>query len=198
MLDKLTSLMLASTFAVACASGAAAAATPTVHVVPNTTKAVSIATAKSLAEAQGHEPAANVIRPDSPAPPLTSLFVLNVCSSTACETIGSNQASTADTYSGPYVYTVVWEIGYGYGEIATQGGIQLASNVLVEVDPVCVNGGYYTVSCPVGSLTVGFRYIWDVGYWLYQGYGPRFTAADTSEVLPINHYSTALTINYLQ
>lgn len=47
------------------------------------------------------------VHPDGPAPPLTRIFVNNVCSPTSCETIASGQTITANTYTGSDVYVYV-------------------------------------------------------------------------------------------
>lgn len=143
----------------------------------------------------------NAARPLSPAPALTSIFVNNVCTSAQenigdCETIASGQLSTKTTYTGSDVYTFVWEIGYGTGEIASQGGIQLSKDKLKSTKGICKNGNEYTIDCLPGNTIVGWRYVWDVGYWLSRGSGQNFTAQDTSQNPPIRTYSTSLTIKY--
>jgi Domain of unknown function (DUF4879) len=77
-----------------------------------------------------------LVHPDGPAPPLTQIFVNNVCNATTCETISSGQPSTVNTYTGASVYVYVWEIGYGNGELATQGGSTIASAYLIGKVPV--------------------------------------------------------------
>jgi hypothetical protein len=129
--------------------------------------------------------------PDTPAPPLTRIFINNVCTSASgsgCETI----------YRGSQVYTFVWEIGYGSGEIATQGGTQIVSAYLESKIGVCQSGSNYTINCPVGSSIVGWRYVWDSGYYLNQGFGEHFAAQDMSSVSPYNTYNAGLTIQYAE
>lgn len=136
-----------------------------------------------------------LVHPDGPAPPLTQIFVNNVCNATTCETISSGQPSTVNTYTGASVYVYVWEIGYGNGELATQGGSTIASAYLIGKVPVCAAAGY-TITCPAGSSVVGFRYEWNAGHYLSLGYGTFFAAQDTSSVSPFNTLSTGITIKY--
>jgi len=132
----------------------------------------------------------------APAPGLTFLQVLNVCSTQGCDTISNGQFATNITHKGSQVYAYVWEIGYGRGEIAKQGGALLTSAQQVAFNPVCLVGGSYTINCPSGYTVVGFRYVWNVGYWLSNGYAQSFTAQDTSINYPYNTLSTFLTIKY--
>ena len=145
------------------------------------------------------ETASVTAAPMTSAPPLTRIFVNNVCTDSAgdnCETIGSGQYLTADTYSGSNVYVFVWEIGYGNGETATQGGATIASAYLIGKVGVCQSGSYYTINCPSGSTLVGWRYEWNAGYYLDLGYGEQFTAQDTSNVSPFNTLTTSIGIQY--
>lgn len=136
------------------------------------------------------------VHPDAPAPPLTQLVITNVCSTATCENISVGQTATAVTYTGTTVDVFVWEIGYGNGEIATQGGFQLTSSYLVAKQAVCQSGNQYVTPCANGQTVAGWRYEWSVGSLLNQNYGENFTAADTSEVSPYNHLSVGLTIRY--
>ena len=136
------------------------------------------------------------VQPDGPAPPLTKVFINNVCSPTACETINVNELQTVNTYSGSNVYVYVWEIGYGNGEIATQGGATIANTYLVGKTSVCQSGSNYVTPCANGQTVIGWRYEWNVGYYLNLNYAENFNAQDTSEVLPYNTYSAHIQINY--
>lgn len=140
-------------------------------------------------------PVANVA-----APGLTRIFISNVCTvstGSGCESISSGQTSTANTYSGPNVYTFVWEIGYGSGQIAHQGGAQIANTYLVGKVPVCISGSQYTTSCPAGSTISGYRYEWNNGYYLNQSSAQNFAAQDTSQNSPYNTLSTGINIKYV-
>lgn len=140
-------------------------------------------------------------QPDAPAPALTRVFINNVCTGsggTGCETITSGETLTANTYSNSDAYVFVWEIGYGTGESATQGGISMSSTYLVGKLGVCISGSSYTTSCAVGSTIVGYRYEWNAGYYLGLGYGNVFQATDTSAETPYNTYSAGIDIQYVQ
>jgi hypothetical protein len=181
--------------------GSSALAQNTVSVQTQTV--VEAASSVPIASVWGNRDTSASIspEPDTPAPALTRVFINNVCTSssgTGCETISSGQVSTANTYSGSQVYTFVWEIGYGTGEIATQGGTQIASAYLESKSGVCQSGSNYTINCPTGSSIVGWRYVWDNGYYLNQGFGEHFAAQDTSSVSPYSTYSASLTIQYNQ
>jgi hypothetical protein len=139
------------------------------------------------------------ITPNALAPPLSQIFVNNVCSpNVGCETILGGQTRTALIHSGSYVYVYVWEIGYGSGESAAMSGSNLGSQYLVSKDAVCQSGSSYTTSCPNGSTIVGWRYVWNVIYYITPPFnGPVFTAKDTSSVSPYNTLSTfPLTIQH--
>lgn len=134
--------------------------------------------------------------PDRPAPPLSSIFINNVCSPTACESDSSGQLSTSNTYTGSNVYVYVWEIGYGSGEIATQGGTTVSNAYLVAKQAVCQSGSSYVTPCPNGSTVAGWRYEWNVGYHLSNNYAKNFTAQGTSLNSPFNTISTSMQIQY--
>ena len=157
-----------------------------------TIPSASFPTLQSL-PAEGKAPAPAV---KAPAPGVTFLQVVNVCSTQGCDTISSGQLATQITHKGPQVYAYVWEIGYGRGEIAKQGGALLTSGQQIAYNPVCLFSGSYTINCPSGYTIVGFRYVWNVGYYLSQGYAQNFTAQDTSLNSPFNTLSTALQIKY--
>lgn len=136
--------------------------------------------------------------PNGTAPALSAVFVANVCSATAaCEQISSGQLLSSLTHGGSYIDVYVWEIGYGVGETAKQGGVQLSNSYLVDYRPVCnAAGGGYTVNCPNGSTIVGYRYVWNVAFYV-ETYGSNpFTAQDPSSVPPYNSCNTTLTIKH--
>jgi hypothetical protein len=139
--------------------------------------------------------------PDSSVPPLTKLYIQNVCTSSAgtgCETISSGQVSTAVTYSGSSIYVYEWEIGFGIGISAMQGGVQLNPNYLTQKLPVCAVSGGYSINCNTPFMVVGYRYVWNVGYSLNQDFGQNFVSQDTSEALPRNTLAATLMIRYTE
>jgi len=195
----LSVLALASFASFGSANGVAQNVTPKVFTHIHSTQVDNVPFS-SLPKSESDEAEPSVApTPDSPAPALTRVFINNVCvdaAGTTCETITSGEVQTANVYHGSAAYVFVWEIGYGTGEIATQGGNVYANAEMVGKVPVCQSGSNYTTNCPNGSTVVGFRYEWDAGYYLNLGYGIKFTAQDTSEVLPYNTYSAQLNIQY--
>ncbi len=137
-----------------------------------------------------------VASPNDAAPALSRMFINNVCSTTACETISSGQLATSATYTGSSVYVYVWEIGYGSGETASQGGFPLSNSYLVGEQSVCQSGNYYTTPCPTGATVLGWRYEWNIGPFLSNGDAENFAAQDTSVNPPHNTLYTNLQINY--
>ena len=138
--------------------------------------------------------------PDSSAPPLTKVYVYQVCSTSAgCEYIASGQTETDLVHGGTDIYVTVYEIGYGTGETATQGGNLLGSSYLVSWTSLCETLVKLKVvygPCSVGQTVVGFAYEWNVAYYIENNFGDLFAASDTSEVYPYNTYSTSLTIQH--
>ena len=138
-------------------------------------------------------------QPDASAPPLTKLYIQSVCTSSAgtgCETISSGQVSTAVTYTGSSVYVYEWEIGYGSGMIATQGGEQLNPNYLTQKLPLCAVSGGYSTNCKTPFTVVGYRYVWNVGNLLNHGFAENFVSQDNSVIYPYNTLAATLTIVY--
>ena len=184
------SLFLAVTLA-ACSSGVGIAQT-------SPTRKAETSPSQSPTSVRKPNAATSIrVSPDGSAPPLTNVFVGNVCSQTAgCENISSGQTETSLIHGGTYIDVYVWEVGYVDGETAKQGGNILGSTYLVGKYAFCESGGYYTTSCPVGSTYVGWLYEWDVAYYVENNFGELFAAQDTSAVYPYNTYSTSLIIQY--
>lgn len=132
------------------------------------------------------------------APPLTNLFVAHVCSDNAgCEAFSTNQFSTSLTHGGANIEVYVWEIGYGNTQVATQGGTTVSSQYKVDYRGVCAaSGGGYTVNCASGATYIGWRYVWNVAYYLNNNYGSYFGASNTSANAPFNTYSTLINIHH--
>ncbi len=135
-------------------------------------------------EQNNSEKLLGIVQPNSSAPSLTQVFVANVCSDkVGCETISRGQFSTSLVHGGSNIDIYVWEIGYGNGEIATQGGASVDNQYKIDYRGVCsASGGGYTVNCPSGTTYIGWRYVWNVAYYLNLNYGYRFAAQDTSSV----------------
>jgi hypothetical protein len=130
-----------------------------------------------------------VIKPDAPAPGLSS-FILQVCSATAgCETVSVNNLQTTLTHGGSYIDAYVWEVGYGSGEVATMSGNQLSSSYLVAKTPFCQQGNQYVIPCPNGYTVAGFQYEWNVTTYVETYSSPNFVASDTSINSPYNQVS---------
>lgn len=139
------------------------------------------------------------VHPEGRAPALTRMYIQNVCvdaAGTSCETISSSQALTTNVYHSTNAYVFIWEIGYGQGEKATQGGITMDDAYLSAKTDVCLSGQYYVTPCPGGGTVVGSRYVWNSGHYLYIGYGTLFAAQDTSLVSPYNAFNVSLNIQY--
>jgi Domain of unknown function (DUF4879) len=138
----------------------------------------------------------SVVHPDSPAPPLTQ-FIDQVCSATAgCETLPAGALSTTLVHGGSYIDVYIWELGYGVGETASQGGNALTSAYLVAKSGFCPSsGGGYTTSC-LGQTYVGYVYEWNVTHYVEGNYGNLFAAQDTSINSPFNTIRTSFTIKH--
>lgn len=138
----------------------------------------------------------DTITPFSSAPPLTAFYNV-VCSALVggCEQV-ANGGTTAYKHGGSYIYVYIWEIGYGVGEIASQGGNSLTSAYLLGKYPICTSSTGYTTTCPAGSLVVGFQYAWNVTHYVEGNYGGLFAAQDTSINSPFNTIRSSFTIQH--
>lgn len=192
-------ILLALALSTTCGSGVAQASGTVVQALPLTQFHMPIATFKALAKSQMQlvgTRRGNIVQPDSPAPALSEIAIIDVCEPQGCEQIGSSSTSTANVFTGTDVQPIVLEVGYGTGEIATQAGTQLPSADLLAKVSVCQSGNELTTSCPAGSLVVGFLYDWEVGTLLSEGFGGNFTANDTSATVPINTLRVGINIQY--
>jgi hypothetical protein len=134
--------------------------------------------------------------PPGPAPPLTQ-FYNEVCSTllNGCEFV-SNGGTTPSKHGGTYILVYIWEIGYGVGEIASQGGNALTSAYLISKLPICISGTSYVTTCGNGQTVVGYQYGWNVTHYVEGNYGNLFAAQDTSINSPFNTIRTSFTIQH--
>jgi hypothetical protein len=199
-MNKLTSLALAGVLSIACGSGVAQASGTPPKAVSLAHFHMPIATFQALAKSQRvifGLTRGNIVQPDSPAPPLTEMAIIDVCEgATNCEAISSGSVSTADVFGGTDVQPIVLEIGDGDNQIASQGGSQLPSSDLLASAGVCEVGGELTTDCPAGTAFIGFLFDWEVGTLLSEGFGENFAAQATSINVPINTLSVGIEIQY--
>jgi hypothetical protein len=116
---------------------------------------------------------------------LSGMWVNNVCSAQAgCETLSQNQYQTALRHGGSWVEVYVWEIGFGNSHVSRQGGNQLTNQYLVAQNLVCRSGNTYTINCTPGQAGVGWRYVWNVAFYLNNNYGTLFTSTNRTGMNP--------------
>ncbi len=63
---------------------------------------------------------------------------------------------------------------------------------------VCLHGNSYSVApnCPTQFTVKGYRYVFNVGYFLSNNYAENFSATDISVNSPYNRLTANLQINY--
>jgi hypothetical protein len=200
-MNKLTSLALAGMLSMACGLGVAQAQGTPPKPVSLPHFRMPIATFHALAKSQrvifGVQ-RGNIVRPDSPAPPLTEMAIIAVCEgNTFCDDISADSTITGDVFTGTDVQPLVLEIGDGDNQIASQGGSQLPLSDLLAQDLVCEIGDELeTGSACDGLPSVGFLLDWEVGPLLSEGFGENFAAQATSINPPINTLSVGIEIQY--
>ena len=122
------------------------------------------------------------------APPLTSLRVIYIASSTASETITAGQVTTTKAYGGNPVQVTVRQIGYssniwGYMRGSTSGV------TLVNQTTLCGTAAAPT-TCSVGQTAIGF----DTVYQVSVNSTGQFSAKANNAVSPFNSLTTYLNI----